>query len=290
MKLIFTFIVLIGHFIASAQLFENLSFEQGTSTSASAWEVSGNGKVTRLKTDTLLGSVVSPADGEYFMKLELSDTQTYERVSLTQRAKFSNQMLENSSQNLFFYTQDTSRYFSAAIYYNGYNWETQTNKRVYLFRHLMPKYSYNFNFPIPASIDLELYYSSGFGNFHSNEKPDSMELEIRLTETSNTSKVQILYIDNLQFETYVAPVPEVTKAKQFVFGPNPVNNELVIHNKTRTLFKLSITNMLGQIEVESEQDQSKSVLNVSHLTSGLYYLTILNLNDGVSETHPFIKR
>lgn len=289
MKYTITLLLTIGYLLTSAQLFQNLSFEEGTGTSASQWEVSGNGKVTRLKTDTLFGSVVSPADGEYFMKLELSDTQTFERLSLYQRGKFTNQMLEGSSQNLFFYTQDVSRRLSASIFYNGYNWNSETNSRQYLFRMQSTKPSYNFNFPIPDSIYLNKF-SSGFGKFHSNEKPDSMELEIRLAEISNTSKVQILYIDNLQFETYLASVPEVTKAKQFVFGPNPVNNELVIHNKTRALFKLSITNMLGQIEEELEQDQSKSVLDVSHLTSGLYYLTILNLNDGVSETHPFIKR
>ncbi len=63
----------------------------------------------------------------------------------------------------------------------------------------------------------------------------------------------------------------------FTLNQNPVHNEIVLHFKEHITGNITLTNNLGQVVYSSNlQNQYRHNFDVTHITSGLYYLSVSN--------------
>lgn len=74
----------------------------------------------------------------------------------------------------------------------------------------------------------------------------------------------------LALKEYTSDVPEI----EFSLFPNPASNELNIVVGASS--NLLIHNNLGQIVVERNLNNYGNVIDVSHLSTGVYFITIVN--------------
>lgn len=70
--------------------------------------------------------------------------------------------------------------------------------------------------------------------------------------------------------------------------PNPVSNNLTIENSFLGNLQLKVFNQFGQMVLKQNQNTASTLLNVSNLTSGIYFLNI-DSKEGNSQTIKFIK-
>ena len=81
-------------------------------------------------------------------------------------------------------------------------------------------------------------------------------------------------------------IGEVSSENLFTYYPNPVSNTLTL-NAQRNIQSVSVKNMLGQEVLRATPNTVNSVLDMSNLTSGSYFVNVTV--EGVSETVRIIK-
>ena len=80
----------------------------------------------------------------------------------------------------------------------------------------------------------------------------------------------------------------IHNSAEVIFWPNPVNDIMNLKNTIAFPFRTNIFNLLGQ-EIKSDENfKTDHLLNVSHLKTGIYILTIIYQN-GNTEAIKFIK-
>ena len=96
------------------------------------------------------------------------------------------------------------------------------------------------------------------------------------------------WIDDVIFpgNTIVLGVESYTEKKDFDVYPNPANNYIVVDGDD--IQEVEIYDMMGRKVISSEM-QSSSVIEIDNLSSGIYMIRSIDVNNNVS-TKKFIKK
>jgi photosystem II stability/assembly factor-like uncharacterized protein len=84
------------------------------------------------------------------------------------------------------------------------------------------------------------------------------------------------------FNTTVTALNENVKyEKEYSIKPNPTDGQIIISFKDYTEYQLSIKNSLGMLVLNSAGNSSSSTIDLSQLTSGIYYVEIKTENNKI---------
>jgi hypothetical protein len=91
-----------------------------------------------------------------------------------------------------------------------------------------------------------------------------------------------------EIETATAGITEVT-ANQFTVFPNPVQNNMLISGDEKNISKIVLTNELGQAVKTLENEFVSTIVDVSSLEEGVYFVTVYS-KDSTFGTKKFVKK
>ena len=88
-------------------------------------------------------------------------------------------------------------------------------------------------------------------------------------EGNTTTQKQTVVVEQSE-ETAITDIT----AENISFYPNPADNQLNVVTETRTIKRISITDMAGSILIEKANIQRRETINISQLNSGIYIIRI----------------
>jgi alpha-tubulin suppressor-like RCC1 family protein len=172
---------------------------------------------------------------------------------------------------------------SRAIKTNGTLWAWGNNSGSYGSGDSNNRYA-----PVAVSSDTDwklitagLYWSAALktnGTLWTSGQNESGQLGNGTSTFSNTY-VQVS-CTNLGFDDVEANI--------FSIYPNPVSNKLFFKSPLSKSHQLQVINQLGQQVLLQNSDVSETLLDVSNLSKGIYFLKI-NTKNGYSQTLKFLK-
>ncbi len=150
------------------------------------------------------------------------------------------------------------------------------------FTFLIGQISLTLNMPCEWMTNEEIQYFSKYYDFFENYRNDTFTYLIQNNE--------LVITNNVGNKAYYSNVPLSNKTfekldKEIILYPNPATSELLIKlPESEQLSSVKIFN----IEGKEVRKVNSTLLNISDLSAGMYYLEI-NIN-GVNYTRKFIKK
>jgi len=147
----------------------------------------------------------------------------------------------------------------------------------------------------PLSLDLNIFAPLGFPTMnviHPFDKKIKHDLFDSWNSNDPTASLNAMkgLLDVIidEIETATAGIAEVT-SNQFTVFPNPVHDNMLISGDETTISKIVLTNELGQEVKTLENEFVTSIVDVSSLEEGVYFVTVYS-KDTTFGTKKFVKK
>jgi len=147
----------------------------------------------------------------------------------------------------------------------------------------------------PSGTTYTPVYGAGIGDFH-------MTIDLTSVATSGTYYMRVrmnnMYVtsDSL-YETFIVTkiptaVPTVKQLSDISLYPNPANNELnVVYDANSDIRTISVYNVIGKLmTVYKVTGNTGANLNLENLSSGVYFVRLMNGHGDVVANRKFTKQ
>ena len=106
-----------------------------------------------------------------------------------------------------------------------------------------------------------------------SDVPDSATI-ILLTGAFIQHSESILYVDNLNFDSFITAVNEKKFNNEISFYPNPANDFICFNNLKSSGLTINIYNVVGEIVKTEIVNQNNQKVNINDLTNGVYLVAV----------------
>ena len=244
----------------------NLSFESYDSTTKLvAWDIiSGKGLRTTMR---LINNIpFAPTQGVFYLSLQ-SDTISTPKKPAVLKHRFP---LSDTPSTIYF----DAFFAPISSSQNGSIEVLFTNQldTVLWFKKNIEPIADSTN---PNLIPLRWnHYGFDLSSFYRNTiLPDSATITIMNdTDAPNNNVSPIFFIDNLRFSDFLLSTRDIDEQQTFHVYPNPASNMIQIASNI-AVFTYILTDSYGKV-INTENINADTPINVSNLTSGVYFLYI----------------
>lgn len=131
-------------------------------------------------------------------------------------------------------------------------------------------------------------------NYLNTQIPDSIQINFRTSyfqgPSDNTDENNFLYLDNLSLENNTMSVAEKTYKNPIIY-PNPTNSNIKI-NSEKPILKINIYSASGKLLRTETKTQNGLLVScdLSKLSTGIYFLEIIGMNESVLDKVKVVKK